>query len=366
LDPFTHTFAGAALAASGLRRTTPLATAALVIGANAPDIDVLVMFGAPFQDLALRRGWTHGVLALVTLPWVVAGVLLLWDRTVRRKRDRIAEPVRAGPILALSAVAVATHPALDWINNYGVRWLMPFDRQWFYGDAVFIIDPWLWLALGGITFLAYSRKRRSLLAGAAFGLLATALVVVTPGVPNAARALWLVGIAAIAAIRIVRAPLPGPRLERAARVVLGCVAAYIGAHVLADFAERELVRRQFVARGIDGIESVMVAPAPVNPFVGEVVAATASVYYLGRWSWLPRPALTLAPASLSKRTDGPLYAAAATTIEAQRFLSWARFPLVEIDEDADGYVVRFFDARYRATGRLSGPSVPLDHELRPR
>ena len=24
---------------------------------------------------------------------------------------------------------------------------MPFDHRWFYGDAMFIIDPWLWLAL---------------------------------------------------------------------------------------------------------------------------------------------------------------------------------------------------------------------------
>ena len=42
-----------------------------------------------------------------------------------------------------------THPVLDWLNNYGIRLLMPFSPRWFYGDAVFIIDPWLWLALGG-------------------------------------------------------------------------------------------------------------------------------------------------------------------------------------------------------------------------
>jgi inner membrane protein len=303
------------------------------------------------------------------LPWVVTGLLLLWDRFVRRKRGGQTAPpapARAGPLLALSALGVATHPVLDWLNNYGLRWLMPFDGQWFYGDAVFIIDPWLWLGLGGITFVAYARGWRSLLGGCVFALLATALVVMTPGLPNAARALWLVGVAALAAIRVLRWPIANARVERAARVVLVSVAIYIGVLALADLAERELVRRELALRGIDEIESVMVAPTPANPFAGEVVAATASSYYLGRWSWLPRPTIELDSMPLPKQTDGPLYTAAAATPEAIRFLKWARFPLIEVEETADGYVVHFFDARYRALGRLSGPSVPLDRRLQPR
>ena len=41
MDPFTHTFAGGLMASGGLRKLTPLATAALLIGANAPDIDIV-------------------------------------------------------------------------------------------------------------------------------------------------------------------------------------------------------------------------------------------------------------------------------------------------------------------------------------
>jgi len=67
MDPIAHTFTGAALAAAGLRRATPLATTALIVGANAPDIDVLTSFAGSYAALALRRGWTHGVLALVVL-----------------------------------------------------------------------------------------------------------------------------------------------------------------------------------------------------------------------------------------------------------------------------------------------------------
>ena len=96
MDPIAHTFLGASLAGTGLRRVTPLATAALVIGANAPDIDVLASFAGSYAALALRRGWTHGVLAIVVLPFVVTGALLLWDRLRPGRAERA--PARAGPL----------------------------------------------------------------------------------------------------------------------------------------------------------------------------------------------------------------------------------------------------------------------------
>ena len=114
------------------------------------DVDVATAFLGPYGALAHRRGWTHGVLALAILPFVVAGTLLLYDRYVRLRRNPLAAPARAGPLLGLAALAVLSHPALDWLNNYGMRWLMPFDGTWFYGDALFIVDPWVWLGLGGV------------------------------------------------------------------------------------------------------------------------------------------------------------------------------------------------------------------------
>ena len=146
MDPIAHTFTGMALAAAGLRRATPLAATALFMGVNAPDVDVFVSFGPEFEQLAFRRGWTHGVLALALWPFVLTGILLAWDRFVRLRRKPEAAPARAGPLLALTALAVISHPTLDWLNNYGLRWLMPFDGRWFYGDALFVIDPWFWLA----------------------------------------------------------------------------------------------------------------------------------------------------------------------------------------------------------------------------
>jgi len=368
LDPITHTFTGAALAATGLRRATPLATAALLIGANAPDVDGLTYFAGGFVAIAFRRGWTHGVLALPLWPFVLTGLLLLWDAQVRRWRDPHAAPARAGPLLALSALAVLTHPTLDWLNNYGVRWLMPFDGRWFYGDALFIIDPWIWLLLGGVLFVTHSNDRRSLAAWAVFWAFASVAVLASPAlVPWAARILWITGIGLLVAAR--SRPFAAIRreavLDRAATAALAIVAVYVATTVAAAAAARAGVRAALAAADLAGVEQVMVAPTAANPFAGDVVAATADAYYTGRWNWLDRPRLELASESLP-RPRGDVFEAAARAPDARRFLSWARFPVVDIERaDADaGFVVRFSDARYRALGPLNGPTVRLDRDLR--
>ncbi|MEM1183312.1 MAG: metal-dependent hydrolase, partial [Acidobacteriota bacterium] len=150
MDPLTHTFFGGALAESGLKRRSALATATLMIGANLPDVDVVAYAWGSDAALGFRRGWTHGVLAMAVLPLVLTGLMVGVDRW-RRRRDPGAPGVGADPkqLLVLSALAVWSHPPLDWLNTYGVRVLMPFRGDWFYGDALFIIDPWVWLMLGG-------------------------------------------------------------------------------------------------------------------------------------------------------------------------------------------------------------------------
>ena len=369
MDPIAHTFTGAALAASGLRRSSPLATAALILGANAPDIDVLSSFAGDFHELAFRRGWTHGVLALAVLPLILTGLLILWDRCVRRRRRPGAEPARAGPILGLAALGVATHPTLDWLNNYGLRWLMPFDSRWFYGDALFIVDPWLWLALGGVLFLTYSRRPSSLAAWAVFWLLASSLVFAAAQlVPPGARACWLAGISLIFAARATgfAAPRREAAVERASRVALGLVAGYIVVAVVADIFARAAVHTELAARGIAPVEQVMVAPVPANPFAGDVVAATPEAFYTGRWRWLRQPRFMLEANRIPRLPHDAVYEAAANTAEAQRFLTWSRFPYFEIESNAAGqHTLRFFDARYRGAVGIGGPTVRLDQDLRP-
>ncbi|HXS80266.1 MAG TPA: metal-dependent hydrolase [Gammaproteobacteria bacterium] len=362
MDPIAHTFAGMALAAAGLRRATPLATSALLIGANAPDVDVFSGAFGSYSPIAFRRGWTHGLLAVAVWPFLLAGALLVYDRYVRRRRDPAAPPPRAGPLLAVTALGVATHPALDWLNNYGLRWLMPFDGRWFYGDAVFIIDPWLWLLLGGAALLTYSHSRLAHVRWTAFFALASVLIFVCTAlglVPATSALAWIVGVAAVVAARWWLRAAPPATLERAAQVGVALASVYVVTLAGASAAARDEVRATVAARGIEA-EDVSLAPQPADPLRGEVVIMTRDDYYTGSFDWLVTPHLAL-DAGRVARPRGPLFEAASQARDARLYLTWTRFPAIEIEQSASGgTLVRFFDMRYRSMDRIVGPTVQLD------
>jgi inner membrane protein len=160
MDNLTHSLIGAALGQAGLKRKTGLAMPALIIGANLPDIDAgCVVYGV--ESLAMRRGITHGPIAMVLLPLLLAGGLWWFDKWQDRRgtRPRGRAPVHFGWLYALSLIACLTHPLFDWFNNYGVRLLEPFSHQWFYGDTLFIIDPWIIAMLGWGIWYSLRRER---------------------------------------------------------------------------------------------------------------------------------------------------------------------------------------------------------------
>ncbi|MEJ6009940.1 metal-dependent hydrolase [Novosphingobium aquae] len=160
MDNLTHSLIGAALGQAGLKRKTGLAMPALIIAANLPDIDApCVLYGV--ESLAMRRGITHGPIALVLLPLVLAGLLIAFDRWQARrgKRPEGRLPVHTGWLIALCYIGILTHPFFDWLNSYGIRLLEPFSHQWFYGDALFIVDPWILAMLGAGIWLSRRRER---------------------------------------------------------------------------------------------------------------------------------------------------------------------------------------------------------------
>ena len=140
MDNLCHTLVGAALGEAGLKRKSAYGAATLMIASNLPDVDVLV-FATNTPSIAFRRGWTHGVLADAVLPIVLTAIVV----SMARRRGRT--DVRPGAILLLSYLGVLLHVAMDLLNTYGVRLLMPFSHRWFYGDVLFIVDPWLWITL---------------------------------------------------------------------------------------------------------------------------------------------------------------------------------------------------------------------------
>jgi len=384
MDPVTHTFFGLALARSGLARKTRLGGAALVVGANFPDLDALCYLGGG-SDLGLwfRRGWTHGVLALAALPWVLTGILLLWQRwrdrrpgslgargcgghQERSERDPCGsgrcggEAPRPRALLGLSFLAIASHPALDWLNTYGVRWLMPFSGRWFYGDTLFIVDPWLWLLLGGGLFLGAppGGARRAVV----FGVLASWLMLGTGrAVPLAARVAWGAGLALLVALRAWRS-LPSPAsTERLARAALALALGYIGAMLFLSTVTRSAVIAELEIAGVGPVGQLMVGPLPANPLAWDVVAATPHAYRWGRFSWWRSRGLELAPELVTRRS-GPEIEQARADPAVKGLVNWARFPHFEIEREATGVTVYILDLRFarQRTEGFGGAAVRVE------
>ncbi len=158
MDNLTHSLVGSVLGQMGLKRQTGLAMPTLIIAANLPDIDaVATVLGT--RSLALRRGITHGPIALIVLPLVLAVLMVALDRwqLSRKRRPAARLPVKPLPLLGLAYIGVLSHPLLDWLNSYGIRLLEPFSSEWFAANTLFIIDVWLWAAL--IVGVAWSVRR---------------------------------------------------------------------------------------------------------------------------------------------------------------------------------------------------------------
>lgn len=346
MDPLAHTLFGAALAATGLRRTTRYATVTLLVGSNLPDLDVLSYVHGPDFALGFRRGWTHGIPALVVLPLLWTALVLGWARW-RRAREGLV-PAR---VLGLATFAVVMHPTLDWLNDYGVRWLMPLDPTWFYGAAVFIVDPWIWWALGTPVFLAHSTSRRALAGWLVLaGLTTAAVVVAAPVGPSWGVPVWAGLLAVTIGLRVLPAGDRGlaRRSARLAVVAVAAVLVYAGAatglsaHARADVESRlpDLVP------GVAPEASVTVGPVPWNPLARNVVVADERGYRFGSWS---PGEVALDEGIEAFGSDHPAVPLAREAPCLQGFLTWSRLPYWQVDPiPGGGWEVSVFDARYTA------------------
>lgn len=159
MDNLTHSFAGWVLGQAGLKTKSRKGLAALILGANAPDIDVF--FGsAPWDPLAMHRGFTHGLVGgVIVLPVLLTGMLWLLDRwqIARGSRFRSGLEMRVGWLFLLAFIGTLSHPLLDLLTTYSVQLFSPFSGSWFHVDALFIVDAFLWALLP--LSIAWSRMR---------------------------------------------------------------------------------------------------------------------------------------------------------------------------------------------------------------
>ena len=292
MDNVCHTLVGAALGEAGLKQRTRFGSATLMIAANLPDIDVMV-FATSTPSVAFRRGWTHGILAQALLPIVLTTLIWL---SARGKPDRDDPPLHLGWVLALSYTGVYSHVLLDLLNNYGVRLLAPLDWRWFYGDAVFILDPWLWLTLGIGVWLA---RRRSSVAPARKALIVALL--------------------------------------------------YIGVMVVSARLARNIVIDAWRSEHGRPIERLMVGPQPITPLQRGIIVDAGDHYESGTLTLLPTR-VTFDPAAVPKNDHRPEVAIARQAPNIRAFLVWSRFPFWTLESAPGGTMVTVADMRFMAGG----------------
>jgi inner membrane protein len=206
-----------------------------------------------------------------------AALLWLWP-AVRRlaggERRRLA---------TLAVLGLASHLALDSWNVYGIHPWAPFDARWFYGDAVFIFEPWLWLLLAGALAANAGEKTRAALA-VGLAVIVSALGAFGVVAPGAVAALALGAVLWAMGLRALR-----PRARVPAALAAGI------AFVATSFVLAQRARVQTVALlpARERIVDVVRSPQPAAPLCWSVIAVTTrdDAYVLRRGRCRSRPGL---------------------------------------------------------------------------
>ena len=289
MDNLCHTFVGLAVTQAGLKRKTALATVTSAVAANLPDLDVFV-FLTDIPSVAFRRGITHGVPAQVLLPIALAGLMWLIGR---RRTTADGPPPHFGWLLAISYIGIFTHVFLDFLNTYGIRLLSPVSQRWFYGDAVFIVDVWLWLILGAGVVLSR-----------------------------------------------------GHRPARRAGIALLCAALYVGAALASARLARAIVQERWTARFGEAPRALMVGPRPLSLTRKSIIVDTGREYVEGTFRWLPL-SVDFETTSTPKHDDAPGVEQARVDERVRGILVWSRFPFWTTREVPEGIEVQLRDMRFK-------------------
>jgi inner membrane protein len=213
---------------------------------------------------------------------------------------------------------------MDFLNSYGVRLLMPFSEQWFYGDALYIVDPILYVVLGGGILLGRLHAWRR---------------------HDAARS---------------------PRI--ACALALTYMLAMLASNTLA----RAEVRQGLARAGQPANTRFMVTPVFGNPLRREVVVDVRGRYEKGLLWFEPTPHFRPAGYGVDVNAEHPLAQRAAATPVGRAYLRWSRFPFFVVlalpkppngeGEQPRGVArVQLNDYRYAgAGGRDTWLSVSID------
>jgi inner membrane protein len=389
MDGLTHSLVGLASAKAGLERLSPYTTAACILSANAPDIDVVsFFFGGRWTLLQHHRGITHSIIGTLVLGLLIPSALYGIDRVIAKWRKRRPRIQYSGLVWA-SLIAAATHPLMDWTNNYGVRPLLPWDGRWFYGDLVFIVDPYLLLVLGGAGFLLTSNRHWKIVGWSLLAVVVTIIVLrVAPqrsangGGLAVARTIWIAGVLGLVLARSLGIQ---KRLGKSIAVgALAFVVLYWGALAWAHHAAYRnavIAASGLAAQRGELFIRVAAMPTAANPFQWLCVAETDRAMYrflvgvgnrasadwpnsIGNENRSGAPTVIERyekPTGQSER----LVSVASRDPRAQVLLGFARFPIARAESDncIERTLVQFADLRYTEPGASRGGfslNVPVE------
>ncbi len=313
MDNFTHSMAGWALGQAGLKTKTRKGLAALILGANAPDIDVF--FGwVSWAPLSTHRGVTHSLVAgVIVLPVMLAGLLWLLDKwqVSRGKTFKSGLSMHFGWLLALSWLGTLTHPLLDLQTSYAVQLLSPFTVDWYHSESLFIIDVWIWL---GMSFALWLSRRREEL---------------------------------------------GQNWQKPARIGLIAALAYIGMNTgLTHLSERKLLATAPFPKP----DALFFGHAPVKFWTRQLIYRENGK--VSRAQWSPFAPFEPATEAVADRMSDPVARRAmVANRENLDFMRWSVIPMADIVKSGCTGKVTFNDARFgdpRIKGRfVREVEVPL-------
>jgi len=345
MENFSHTLLGLSLAKTGLERTTPLATTALIVSSNLPDIDNLTwLFGGTISSLEHHRGITHGLLGLGVLAATLTLALTFLDRRFRLRSDPFRRPLRPFRIFLLSCLGGLSHTFMDFTNVYGVRPLAPFSRHWFYGDLVFVVDPWIWLILGSAVVWLTTTDAARTFVWVIVGII-TALIVVfalrtpaeqLPVVPGTARWIWFCGFALIVTGALFGWRRAGPKLARYSLFVLALY--YCGMWM----AHQSAMKQAQMSLPDKNLVSLAAWPTPANPFFWQAAATTTDSVFLSGLNLATKQSDWRELSKLDPKFIEPLRQSA----EARVFLDFMRYGSANVEERPDGYTIVLRDLRF--------------------
>lgn len=304
MDNLTHTLISA-LVGDAVHRSVPaspvlgdrtrrtLAVTVMAVGGNLPDADVLwTGWGASTLAYLLHhRGHTHTVVGALVLSLLVVTAVRLWWR----RRGVEPRPADVRFLVALALLGPLLHIALDFTNSYGVHPFWPADDRWYYGDAVFIVEPLLWACATPLLFTSHSRVARvavglALAAGVGLGWFSG----MVPAPLAAVLTLLVLGLAVVGRLASPRAALS---CGVAAWLMVTAVFVTTGRAARSD-VDALLADGFPTAHTLDAV----LTPLPANPVCREVIAVQVDG---GRY--VARRAIhSLAPALLpADRCPGP-------------------------------------------------------------